>query len=408
MYRKMFSKTRFFLPLLLLLLALFLTGRTLITEPGAFAFLQPISYIQQSSDASRLLNGKTASLSWIFGHDCQLGIQAYLQSSKNNPDAAVLGTAWVNPLDGSLANGHNNCMSNSGSMDNVVQLVHSKGGMAYLTITMDTGGSADSWSTQQGASYIAHASRDKSYIDPIVHEVVRGHYDGVIMDLEGVDANYPSVQQIFATYNQRVWAALQPLHKLYGITLIHKLSDHDDYYSLNGFENWRLLAHAADFIVIMAVDQSYLTPGPTVGMAWLNQLLAYTLQNMPQMLPHIIWELPLYGNTWHWENGGWVFDGDVTFQDAQSLVDQLSPSQIDAGATYLQDVYGPHVVYTDSSGVKHSLWYLNGKSLYNIVAGFWQSLQREPQFANTHLQIAVWWRTTWEPQDFWPQLDKLY
>jgi hypothetical protein len=41
---------------------------------------------------------------------------------------------------------------------------------------------------------------------------------------------------------------------------------------------------------------------------------------MPNMISRIIWELPLYGNTWHWQNNGWVFDGDVTFQDAQNLV----------------------------------------------------------------------------------------
>jgi hypothetical protein len=58
-------------------------------------------------------------------------------------------------------------------MDNVVQLVHSKGGMAYLTITMLTDGSTDSWTTQQETEYVTKATTDPHYIDPIVQEVSR-------------------------------------------------------------------------------------------------------------------------------------------------------------------------------------------------------------------------------------------
>lgn len=408
---KIFSQARFLIPLLVLIL-LILAGRALVNAPEALGYLQQFNISQAPAtglpQSASFLKGKTASLSWIQGSDCQSGIQAYLQSAAANPSAALVGTGWVNPLDGSLNNGSSNqCIPGSSSMDNVITLIHSKGGMAYLTITMDTD---VSWSWQQAATYIDNASSNSSYITPIVNEVIRGHYDGVIMDLEGVDHTYPNIQQLFANYNQRVRSAMQRLHKPYGIALLHKLSDDDAYYNLNAFENWRLLGHSADFIVIMAVDQSYLTPGPTASVPWLNQLLAYTLQTMPNMLPHIIWELPLYGNTWHWANGGWVFDGDVTFADAQQIVNQLSLSQIQASASNLQDTYSPHVVYIDSSGVLHSLWYFNGTGLYHTIVGFWTVLAQEPQFANSHdkLEIAVWWRTTAEPEDFWSHLDTLY
>ncbi|MEO6888152.1 MAG: hypothetical protein ABI456_03450, partial [Ktedonobacteraceae bacterium] len=74
------------------------------------------------------LKGKAASLSWINGTDCQEGMQAYLASARTNPNAALVGTAWVNPLSGSLLNGYNNCIPGSFSMDNVVQLIHDNGG----------------------------------------------------------------------------------------------------------------------------------------------------------------------------------------------------------------------------------------------------------------------------------------
>ena len=414
MLERIITRARFIVPLSLGMLVLCMTGVVLVGAPRNPLWLVSSVQTQQNQapapviSSPRLMNGKLASLGWIVGRDCQGGIRAYLQTASTNPDAALVGTGWVDATNGQLINGQsNNCMPGSLSMDNVVQLVHSKGGMAYLTVTMMTDGSADAWTSEQQSEYIDKASRDQSYIDPIVHEVLRAHYDGVIMDMEAGGRTYPSIQQLFMKYNQRVWAALKPLHKLYGIALIHKLSDQDAYYGLNGFENWSLLAQAADFIVVMAVDQSYFMPGPTVSIPWLKQLLAYVLQTMPAILPRIIWELPLYGATWRWDGSEWVFDGNVNYQDAQALVAQVPSSQIDTTASDLNDPTAAHLVYTDSSGVKHALWYHTAKNLYYIISNFKQILEKVPQFGNSHLQIAVWYRATWEPGDVWPMLNKI-
>jgi hypothetical protein len=408
MSERFFHRARAILLISLPILTVLIFGWIRVTAPPnpPLLIMEPIQ--SQQTLAPRLLNGKVASLGWIVGRDCQRGMRAYLQTAGTNPDAALVGTGWVNPTNGHLINGQsNNCMPGSLSMDNIVQLVHSKGGMAYLTVTMRTDGASDAWTSQQQSDYIARAATDQSFIDPIIREVKRASYDGVIMDMEAGDPAYPSIQKLFATYNQRVWAELKPLHKLYGIALIHKLSDHDEYYNINGFENWSLLAHAADFIVIMAVDQSYFTPGPTVSIPWLKQLLAYTLKTMPDMLPRIIWELPLYGATWRLEGGKWVFDNGVNYQDAQALVSQLSPSQIDAGASNLNDPTSAHLVYTDSSRVKHSLWYHTAQNLYYIITNFQKILEQVPQFANSHLVIAVWYRATWEPTGVWSLIDNV-
>jgi hypothetical protein len=362
--------------------------------------------VQPIAQSSRLLNGQLASLGWIVGRDCQRGIQAYLQTADINPDAALVGTGWVNPLTGQLMNGEsNNCMHGSLSMDNVIQLVHSKGGKVYLTVTMET--DSNGWTAQQQSSYIQEATHNSAYIQAIVNEVKRGNYDGVIMDLEGADRTYPNIQQLFADYNRAVWNALKPLHKPYGIALIHKLSDQDDYYNLNGFENWSLLGHCADFIVIMSLDQSYFTPGPTVSVPWLRQLLAYALKTMPQMLPHIIWEFPLYGATWHMDSGGaWVFDGGINYADAVALVRSIPASEVDQGASNLNDPYAAHLVYTDASGVKHAVWYHTAENLRRIIIQFEAILQQTSQFssAHAHLVIAVWYRATWEPTTLWRSL----
>jgi hypothetical protein len=411
MFQKLFDKHRFLLLIATTILSLLIIGLVRVNAPQSptlvFMDMAPMQ-TQQNATSQLLMRGKVASLGWIVGRDCQRGMQAYLKTAGINPDAAIVGTAWVDPTDGHLINGQsNNCVSGSLSMDNVVQLVHSKGGMAYLTVTMETDGAPGSWNSQQQSDYIANAASNQSYIDPIIHEVKRANYDGVIMDMEAGDANYPSIQQLFTTFNQHVWSALKPLHKLYGIALIHKLSDHDEYYHLNGFESWSMLAHAADFMVIMAVDQSFFSPGPTVSIPWLQQLLAYELKTMPQMLPRTIWELPLYGATWRSQGGKWVFDTGVNYADGEVLVSQIPRSQIDTAASDMNDLTCAHLVYTDSSGVKHSLWFHTAKNLYYVISNFEKILKQVPQFGHSNLQIAVWYRATWEPEDVWPLIDNI-
>ncbi len=411
-FQNIFARYRVLLLIAITLLSLLAIGLVRVNAPQSpnllFLDMGPMQSQQNTTSSQALMRGKVASLGWIVGKDCQRGMQAYLKTADTNPDAALVGTGWVDPTNGHLINGQsNNCMSGSLSMDNVVQLVHSKGGMAYLTITMETDGASQAWTSQQQSDYIAKASANQSFINPIIQEVKRDNYDGVIMDMEAGDPNYPRIQQFFTTFNQRVWAALKPLHKHYGIALLHKLSDHDEYYYLNGFENWSTLAHAADFMVIMAVDQSYFSPGPTVSVPWLEQLLAYELKTMPQMLTHTIWELPLYGSTWRLENGNWVFDTGVNYSDGVALVSQIPQSEIDAAASDLNDPTCAHLVYTDSNGVKHSLWYHTAKNLYYVISNFEKILNQVPQFKHSHLQIAVWYRATWEPGDVWSLIDNI-
>jgi hypothetical protein len=410
--QKYFVRYRMLVLIAITLFSLLLIGLVRVNAPQGptllFLDMGPMQPQQNASSSQTLMRGKVASLGWIVGKDCQRGMQAYLQTASANPDAALVGTGWVDPTNGHLINGqNNNCMSGSLSMDNVVQLVHSKGGMAYLTVTMETDGAPGSWTSQQQSDYIAKASTNQSFIDPIIREVKRANYDGVIMDMEAGDPNYPGIQQLFTTFNQHVWSALKPLHKPYGIALIHKLSDHDEYYNINGFENWSMLAHAADFMVIMAVDQSYFSPGPTVSVPWLQQLLAYTMKTMPQMLPHVIWELPLYGATWRMEGGKWVFDDGVNYADGEALISQIPSSQIDTAASDLNDPTCVHLVYTDSNAVKHSVWFHTAKNLYYVISNFEKILKQVPQFGHSNLQIAVWYRATWEPGDVWSLIDNI-
>src|SRR2546423_13336032 len=201
MLARYFSRSRTLILIALPIIVMLIIGLVRVTapHPATLLFLDSTLQTQQSqqdSSDTRLLHGPLPSLGWIVGYDCQRGLQAYLKTAATNPDAALVGTGWVDPTNGHLINGQsNNCISGSLSMDNVVQLVHSKGGMAYLTVTMETDGTSGSWTSQQQSNYIANAATNQSFIDPIIREVKRANYDGVIMDMEAGDPNYPNIQQ---------------------------------------------------------------------------------------------------------------------------------------------------------------------------------------------------------------------
>src|SRR5713226_10729303 len=174
---RLFSRARVIILLVAAIPALLVVGWLKVNAPQTPQIVFEDNIQSQSAQSLHVFNGKVASLGWIVGRDCQRGMQAYLRTASTNPDAALVGTGWVDPTNGHLINGQsNNCMPGNLSMDNVVQLVHSKGGMAYLTITMMTDGSPEAWTSQQQSDYIAKASTDQRYIDPIIREVKRVNY----------------------------------------------------------------------------------------------------------------------------------------------------------------------------------------------------------------------------------------
>src|SRR5947209_12608178 len=130
MNRRACSRAHIVSTVLIIFLLICLTSCTSGGTPAHVVLLTPTSSTSQqaqSQPVQRLatplakpthplyLKGKTPSLSWIVGDDCQRGMQAYLHSAATNPDAALVGTGWVNPMNGRLINGGNNCVASSNS-----------------------------------------------------------------------------------------------------------------------------------------------------------------------------------------------------------------------------------------------------------------------------------------------------
>ena len=91
------------------LLSLLAIGLVRLYDPQSptllFLDMGPMQSQQNPTTPQHLMRGKVASLGWIVGKDCQRGIQAYLKTADTNPDAALVGTGWVDPTNGHLING---------------------------------------------------------------------------------------------------------------------------------------------------------------------------------------------------------------------------------------------------------------------------------------------------------------
>src|SRR3989442_15639899 len=115
MLERLIGRARFMVPASLALLILCMTGVILVGAPTNHLWLVSSIQTQQKQgppsdmNSPRFMNGKLASLGWIVGRDCQRGMQAYLQPAGTNPDAAIIGTGWVDPTNGQLIHCvHNN------------------------------------------------------------------------------------------------------------------------------------------------------------------------------------------------------------------------------------------------------------------------------------------------------------
>ncbi|HYA98696.1 MAG TPA: hypothetical protein VED37_00615, partial [Ktedonobacteraceae bacterium] len=88
------------------LLSLLVIGLVRVNAPQSpmllFLDMGPMQTQQNTSSSQSLIRGKVASLGWIVGKDCQRGMQAYLKTADSNPDAALVGTGWVDPTNGHL------------------------------------------------------------------------------------------------------------------------------------------------------------------------------------------------------------------------------------------------------------------------------------------------------------------
>ncbi len=382
----------------LLLLTLFLSacggssgGSALIVyDPNA----TPVASLS-SHMAPTALSGGAA---WI--HNCQAGWQAYQahptyrngKGEEKPRDVYLYGHFWIQPSDGSLWDYvQQGRPDKEQCIEHVLQVAHQNHAKVYGVLGIDLGSGA--WTRDDVIAYTQRAAQDASVLQPIIHQVDRYHYDGLVNDIEAGDNQNPAA---FTTYNTNLRKMLHSDNSqlLLGTTLIAKTTDLS-----TTWQDWQgLAAGAVDFVVIMALDHDslYSHPTPIVDTGWLQQIYGY-LQKYPQLA--VEWELPTYCRIWKFHTG-WS-NQTCEYPDAAKLVHDL---QNGTGGKIIEDhsqaLDNPYIHFTDTKGLESYLYYETLPGLVN-QAKVVQSLQ-----GNQCLYLSFWDDDTGEPQKLWPSLNQ--
>lgn len=144
-----------------------------------------------------MLNPDHPILDRMFGYKCNLAVY---QSSPHN-SIAVTGDGWVIPETGEAMTGSNN----SCQVTTLPSIAHQYGVKAYLTLGVD----ASQHTPWQVASYLKRAVDNPGLLDIIVQKATQGGYDGVLLDYETVDANFPDISKVSQEYSIKLRMKLQ-------------------------------------------------------------------------------------------------------------------------------------------------------------------------------------------------------
>ena len=189
----------------------------------------------------------------------------------------------------------------------------------------------------------------QNLINNTMKEMETYGYKGAAVDLEGV---YYTNRTQLTTFIQELNVALDAKGYLLYVAVPAKTSDSATN-TWSGAYDYAELGKAADKVVLMTYDEHYPggTPGPVASINWVNNVANYAVSVIPK--EKLILGLAAYGYDWstlgtkaYGVNGIYNL---VAANNAEIKWDATSQS--------------PYFQYTDGSGVLHTVWFENAKSI---------------------------------------------
>lgn len=189
----------------------------------------------------------------------------------------------------------------------------------------------------------------QNLINNLVTALKANGYKGVNIDLEGV---YYYDRTYLTTFVKEVYETLKPQGFVVGISVPAKTYDSLTN-SWTGAYDYAELAKYVDQFILMTYDEHYPggTPGAIASIGWVQKVIDYTITVVPR--EKIVLGLAAYGYDWS-SNGTKAYSINGIYNlaannNATILWDDVSKS--------------PYFNYTDTSGVQHSVWFENDKSI---------------------------------------------
>lgn len=229
-------------------------------------------------------------------------------------------------------------------------------------------------------SLMEDTNKQKVVMEDILRFLESRGFDGVNMDLEGIDKAHG------AQYVNFIKTLKEKLGSRYTLSLSLPARTSATEWWYDGYD-YKSLAEIADRIMIMAYDQHHNggEPGPVAGNDWVERVIKYLLPQIPKEKFQL--GLGIYGRDWPETGVGKA----IYVQDARNLAAAKGIAiQKDetSGVSWFS--------YTDDSGVKHQVWFESRESAQAKM-----ELVKKYQLSGVAL-----WRLGIIPPDIWEIINK--
>ncbi|MCL8208062.1 MAG: glycoside hydrolase [Actinomycetia bacterium] len=224
---------------------------------------------------------------------------------------------------------------------------------------------------------LATAARRRAAAARLAALVRQDHLDGLNVDFELLPA---SDRDALDRFVQDLRRALGP-HKVLAVSVFPLVGLPP---SVNGADDYKGLAAAADYLVVMAYDHHYSggPPGPVAPYTWVADNVAAARRLVPAS--KLVLAIGMYG--YDWSRAG-VPGSATTLSDVAvealakrlGIVPRYIPSESQSTFTYR------------SGGTTHVVWYMGDRS----------AAARAALARREHLAGIALWRLGYEDPDFW-------
>lgn len=195
-------------------------------------------------------------------------------------------------------------------------------------------------------SILSNQGKQEQLTQDIVQVTNSEGWAGATLDFESLPA---ADRMLFTTFVSGLASELHGYGKTLQVVVPANTGTRNDW---NGAFDQTALGAVADSIIIMAYDYSYPAspPGPIAPLPWVQQVLAYTVSRVPAQ--KVVLGLDSYGYDWHGKSANAAGLSEIdTFMQKNHITPQWN-AQSDA----------PWFTWTDSTGLKHIVYYENAKS----------------------------------------------
>lgn len=281
--------------------------------------------------------------------------------------------------------------SNKSTIDEIITATHVTDGYGNITgmlpaeqITYANGNNikplvllGNNFNGDTAKTLLESPTNRKNLINNLLSLIKTNSYMGVNIDLEGV---YSSDRSYYTTFISEVYAALNPLGYTVSLSVPAKTSD-SPYNTWSYAYDYASISKYADQVIIMAYDEHYPggSPGAVASIGWVTNVVKYAVTVIPPEKIYV--GMAAYGYDW-----------SVNGTKAYSINGCLSlASSYNAVIQWDSTAQAPYFTYTDSSSVKHTVWFENAQSL-----GYKLDVVNNSSVAG----IAIW-RLGLENTDYW-------